>query len=106
MHTLSKLLLSIAKKTTTNNWGKCLKTKVLVKVNYLFDKHEILTRGGGGLEDDLAAFFHFNHIKLDLACRHESVKHCSGKKGKHFHFTFNLPMLFDNFGVTLRSIWH
>lgn len=79
---------------------------MLVKVNYLFDKHETLTCGGGSLEGDLTAFFRFNHIKLDFTCLHKSVKYCSQKEGKHLHFAFNLPMLFNNFGVTLRRIWH
>lgn len=101
-HALLKLLYQLQKK----NCDKCLKTKVLVKANHLFDKHAILAGAGGGVEGGLAAIFRFNPIKLDFAGLHKSVKHCSQGKGKHFRFTLRSPVLFDDFGVALRSIWH
>lgn len=85
--------------------SKCLK-KLQVKTNDLFDQYKILIFGGGGLEDDLTAFLSFHHIKTDSTCLHKPVKLSSQKTERHFHCTFNSPMLFDNFGVTLRSVWH
>lgn len=89
--------ISKKKKTVAN-----VKKKLLVKINSLLDQHKILTYSGGGLEDDLTVVFSFIHNTLDFTCLHKS----SRKTGRHFDFTFNSPMLFDNFGITLRSIWH